>query len=258
MDKASELYLALKGLKNREIVNRDSSSPPPMPMSSQPLNDVLQQSLLMTAPMDEPRQEPKQAQDGLGLEHDEAPSSQHSQHESEQTGTTSCAIADDEFLAEGQEQQKKEKMTETLLRCGGDIRPLLVNQPLSRYLSTSSDKKGNASGKITAGKQQEEEEQEQEQERFVRPHRLRHTVSKEAASDGFPCPIALTFQWHPDHMMQDIPEIALSNLSIRAAFDTKFEEHYVFRHWRLSQGRLPVSPPLPPPESLLCSYPFNY
>ena len=138
---------------------------------------------------------------------------------------------------EGQEPPKQESMTETLLRSGGDIRPLLVNQPPSRFFATTSDDEGKSAAQVIAGKQEEnggEEEEDEEQKRFVRPPHLRFTLSEEAASDGFPSPIALSLRWHPDHM-QDLPGDA--NLSIRAAFDTKFDEYYVFRHWRPSQGK---------------------
>ena len=142
----------------------------------------------------------------------------------------------DELPEQGPEQTKEEEtMTERLLRCGGDIRTLLVNQPLSTFLSTTNDKEGKNAAPMMTGKQDEQgEEDEEQQERFVRPPRLRFALSKEAASDGFPSSIALSLRWHPDHM-QDLPED--TNRSIRDAFDTKFDEYYVFRHWRPSQGK---------------------
>ena len=81
---------------------------------------------------------------------------------------------------------------------------------------------------------EEEEEEGAQGKRFVRPRRLHLKESKKAASDGFPSDIALSLRWHPDHM-QDLPVDA--NLSIREAFDNKYDEYYVFRHWRPSQGR---------------------
>ena len=96
-------------------------------------------------------------------------------------------------------------------------------------LLVDNKKERKRAGGMIAGKGQEEEEVE----RFVRPPRLRIALSNEAASDGFPSSIARSRQWHPDYM-QDLPEDG--NLSIRAAFDTKYDEYYVFRHWRPSQS----------------------
>ena len=177
-------------------------------MPSQPSDDALQQSLLM--PMDGPMQM-------LLLEH--VPSSLQSRHESKATIELSvtpqtCTLAGDELPEQGQEQIKEESMTEKLFRCGGDVRTLLVNQPLSTFLSTTSDDERKNAAPMIAGKQDEkgeEEEKEEEQERFVRPPRLRFALSKEAASDGFPSPVALSLRWHPDHM-QDLP--GDTNLSI--------------------------------------------
>ena len=129
---------------------------------------------------------------------------------------------------------KSQLLTRKLLASGGDIRALLKsNQPQSSLRALTAD-----IGKVSAGQMTESKEdieEEEYEERFVRPRRLRFAVSKEAASDGFPSAIACSLRWHPDHM-QDLPEDA-ANLSIRAAFDTKFDEYYVFRHWRPSQGR---------------------
>ena len=117
-------------------------------------------------------------------------------------------------------------LTMKLLESGGDIRALLLsNQPLSSLYALTVDC-ADDHAMINDNEVEDEEEQ-----RFVRPPRLRFPVSNEAASDGFPSTIALALRWHPDHM-QDRPE----GSSIRAAFDTKFDEHYVFRHWRPSQG----------------------
>ena len=120
-----------------------------------------------------------------------------------------------------------------LLESGGDIRALLLSdQPLSSLRAQTAD-----TGKEraeTMDDSKDEDEDEVEEQRFVRPPRLRFALSKEAASDGFPSAIALSLRWHPDHM-QDVPGDT-ANLSIRAAFDTKFDEYYVFRHWRPSQG----------------------
>ena len=132
---------------------------------------------------------------------------------------------------------KSQLLTNKLIASGGDIRALLSsNQPLSSFWSQSADIGGKSAGQKIATKDDEEEgeDQEQEEERFVRLPRLRFTLSKEAASDGFPSSIALSRRWHPDHM-QDIPRCT-TNLSIRAAFDTKYDEYYVFRDWRPSQG----------------------
>ena len=129
-------------------------------------------------------------------------------------------------------------LTKKLLASGGDIRALLSSdQPLSSLraqTTTIGNGKEGAGQKIVKNDEEEAEEEEQ-QERFVRPRRLRRKESKKAASDGFPSAIALSHRWHPDHM-QDLPGDA-ANLSIRSAFDTKFDEYYVFRHWRPSQGR---------------------
>ena len=130
-----------------------------------------------------------------------------------------------------------QSLTKRLIASGGDIRALLSSdQPLSTMQAQSDD-----TGKADAGQKigskdndEEEDEEEEDEERFVRPPRLRVTLSDEAASDGFPSAIALSLRWHPDHM-QDRPGEA-ANLSIRAAFDTKYDEHYVFRDWRPSQG----------------------
>ena len=130
-------------------------------------------------------------------------------------------------------------LTRKLLESGGDIRALLLSsQPLSSFRAKTSDTgNGNeGAGQKLIIKNEEEEVEEEQQERFVRPRRLRLKESKKAASDGFPSAIALSLRWHPDHM-QDLPGDA-ANLSIRAAFDTKFDEYYVFRHWRPSLGSL--------------------
>ena len=124
-------------------------------------------------------------------------------------------------------------LTRKLLASGGDLRALLLSdQPLSSFLAQTDDTGKEGAEPKNDNKDEEEVELE---ERFVRPPRLRFALSKEAANDGFPSAIALSLRWHPDHM-QDRPGDA-SNLSIRAAFDTKFDEYYVFRHWRPSQGR---------------------
>ena len=127
-------------------------------------------------------------------------------------------------------------LTRKLLASGGDIRALLSSdQPLSSLRAQTVDTGKEGAGQQIASKDEETEEDEEVQEEpFVRPPRLRFALSKEAASDGFPSAIALSLRWHPDHM-QDRPEDA-ANLSMRAAFDTKFDEYYVFRHWRPSQG----------------------
>ena len=136
-----------------------------------------------------------------------------------------------------------QSLTKKLLASGGDIRALLLSsQPLSslRAQTAASGDKG-AEQKSTVvsedeGMEKEDKSEEKEEKsRFVRPRRLRPAVSKKAASDGFPSAIALSYRWHPDHM-QDLP-IDAANMSIRAAFDTKHDEYYVFRHWRPSQGR---------------------
>ena len=202
-------------------------------------HDSLQQSLVMPL---EPMQELTQ-ECGFALKH-VSQSQQQSQHESEVpievNETQRCAVVDTELPDEGQEKNphKQESLTEMLFRSDGDVRPLLINQPPSSFLATTSDDEGKSAGQVIAvGKQDENEEEEEEEddepERFVRPPHLRFTLSKETASDGFPSPIALSRRWHPDHM-QDLPGDA--NLSIRAAFDTKFDEYYVFRHWRPSSG----------------------
>ena len=125
-------------------------------------------------------------------------------------------------------------LTMKLLESGGDIRALLLShQPLSSLRAQTAD-----TGKEraeTMDDSKDEDEDEVEEQRFVRPPRLRFPLSDAAASDGFPYAIARSLRWHPDHM-QDRPGDA-ANLSIRAAFDTKFDEYYVFRHWRPSQGR---------------------
>ena len=41
-------------------------------------------------------------------------------------------------------------------------------------------------------------------------------------------------QWHPDYMIDPQGD---ANLSIREAFNNNYDEHYVFRPWRPSQGR---------------------
>ena len=130
-------------------------------------------------------------------------------------------------------------LTMKLLESGGDIRALLLShQPLSSLRAQTADT-GNE-GAEPKNDSKDEEEVEEEEQRFVRPRRLRFALSDAAASDGFPSAIARSLRWHPDHM-QDRPGDA-ANLSIRAAFDTKFDEYYVFRHWRPSQGRrLPLS-----------------
>ena len=129
-------------------------------------------------------------------------------------------------------------LTRKLLASGGDMRALLLgDQPLSSLWAQTDDtvKEGAGQKIVSKNKDDEDEEEEVQEERFVRPPRLRLALSKEAASDGFPSAIALSLRWHPDHM-QDRPGDA-ANLSMRAAFNTKFDEHYVFRHWRPSQGR---------------------
>ena len=127
-------------------------------------------------------------------------------------------------------------LTMKLLESGGDIRALLLShQPLSSLRAQTADT-GNEGGEPkNCSKDEDEDEVEEEEQRFVRPPRLRFALSDAAASDGFPSAIARSLRWHPDHM-QDRPGDA-ANLSIRAAFDTKFDEYYVFRHWRPSQGR---------------------
>ena len=268
INKASELLNALNDLKEetktavtetqqrcvQDLQSSSSSSSPsssqnPVDMAStttscampsQPSDEApaLQQTLV--TPIEEPVQELKQEQ-GLGLEY--VPSLQQSRQESEATielsVTQTCALADDELLDVGPAQTRDESMTETLLRCGGDVRTLLVNQPLSMFHSMTSDNAGKGAGPMSTGKQEakaedENGEEEELNERFVRPPRLRFALSKEAASDGLPSAIALSLRWHPDHM-QDLPGDA--NRSIREAFDTKFDEYYVFRHWRPSQGK---------------------
>ena len=129
-----------------------------------------------------------------------------------------------------------QSLTRRLLASGGDIRALLSSdQPLSSLWAQSADtgNRKEGTGQKIDEKDEEEVEEEEQEERFVRPRRLRIKQSKGAASDGFPSAIALSLRWHPDHM-QDAP-----NLSIRAAFDTKYDEYYVFRHWRPSQGSSP-------------------
>ena len=134
---------------------------------------------------------------------------------------------------------KPPTLTRKLLESGGDVQGLLSsNQPLSSLRAQSGDSGELGAGQKTAGLEYEEEGEEKE-ERFVRPPRLRFALSKEDASDGFPSSIARSIRWHPDHM-QDRPGDA-SNLSIRAAFDTKFDEYYVFRNWRPSQGSLSIT-----------------
>ena len=119
---------------------------------------------------------------------------------------------------------KSQLLTRKLLANGGDIRALLKsNQPQSSLRALSVDIGKMSAGQKTDSKDEEKEDIEEE------------AVSKEAVSDGFPSAIACSLRWHPNHM-QDLPEDA-ANLSIRAAFDTKFDEYYVFRHWRPSQGR---------------------
>ena len=123
-------------------------------------------------------------------------------------------------------------LTRKLLASGGDMRALLSsNQPLSSFLAQTADTLREDAEPKNDNKDEEEVEVE---ERFVRPPRLRFALSNEAASDGFPSAIARSLRWHPDHM-QDRPR-DVANLSIRAAFNTKFDEYYVFRHWRPSQG----------------------
>ena len=115
---------------------------------------------------------------------------------------------------------------------------MLSSQPLSSLRSQTADSGAKGAGQKIAGQEDEGEEEVdggEKEKRFVRPPRLRFALSNEAASDGFPSAIALSLRWHPDHM-QDVPGDT-ANLSIRAAFDTKFDEYYVFRHWRPSQGR---------------------
>ena len=127
-------------------------------------------------------------------------------------------------------------LTRRLIASGGDIRALLLSdQPLSTMQSQWDDTGKEGAGQKIVGKVEgDEEEEEEQEERFVRPPRLRFALSDEAASDGFPSAIARSHRWHSDHM-QDRPSEA-ANLSIRAAFDTKYDEHYVFRDWRPSQG----------------------
>ena len=129
-----------------------------------------------------------------------------------------------------------QSLTKRLIASGGDIRALLSSdQPLSTMQAQWDDTgKEGAGQKIISKDDDEEVEEDEEEERFVRPSRLRIALSEGAASDGFPSAIALTLRWHPDYM-QDRPSEA-ANLSIRAAFDTKYDEHYVFRDWRPSQG----------------------
>ena len=130
---------------------------------------------------------------------------------------------------------KPQTLTRKLLENGGDIRALLLSsQPLSSF-QAQSDGSGDKDARQNETESENDEEEEENEERFVRPPRLRFALSSEAASDGFPSAIALSLRWHPDHM-QDVPGAA--NMSIRAAFDTKFDEHYVFRDWRPSQGSL--------------------
>ena len=157
----------------------------------------------------------------------------------ELSATQPCVIAVDTLLVVEQEQIKVESMTETLIRCGGDIRALIVNQPSSTFHAMASNDVDaeKIAEQMAAGKQEatvEEEVEEEEAVRFVRPPRLRFALSQEAASDGFPSAIARSLRWHPDYM-QDLPGDA--NLSIREAFDNKHDEYYVFRHWRPSQGK---------------------
>ena len=60
----------------------------------------------------------------------------------------------DELPEDGPEQTKEvETMTEKLLRCGGDIRTLLVNQPRSTFLSTTNDDERKRAEPMVAGKQ---------------------------------------------------------------------------------------------------------
>ena len=132
-------------------------------------------------------------------------------------------------------REEPQLLTRKLLASGGDIRALLSSdQTLSSLRAQTVDTGKVGAGQKIVNKDGEKEEVVQE-ERFVRPPRLRFALSKEAASDGFPSAIARSLRWHPDHM-QDLPGDA-ATLSIRAAFDTKFDEYYVFRHWRPSQGR---------------------
>ena len=131
-------------------------------------------------------------------------------------------------------------LTRMLLASGGDMRALLLSdQPLSSLWAQTADTGNEAAGQKIVSKDKDKdkdnEEEKVQEERFVRPPRLRFALSNEAASDGFPSAIALSLRWHPDHM-QDRPGDA-ANPSIRAAFNTKFDEYYVFRHWRPSQGR---------------------
>ena len=212
-------------------------------MPSQPSDEapVLLQPVLTT--MDEPMQKHKQEQ---ALSKEREALSQPVQHKAKATteliATQTCALDDDNLLGVGHEQTKVESMTARLLRCGGDIRTLLVNQPPSTFhaMASNDDDAGKVAGQTAAAKQEakaedeEEDDEEEENERFVRPPRLRFVLSQEAASDGFPSAIALSRRWHPDHM-QDLPGDA--NLSIREAFDNKHDEYYVFRHWRPSQGK---------------------
>ena len=131
-------------------------------------------------------------------------------------------------------------LTRRLIASGGDMRALLLSdQPLSSLRAQTDDTEKEAAGQKIVSKDKDKdkdnEEEKVQEERFVRPPRLRFALSNEAASDGFPSAIALSLRWHPDHM-QDRPGDA-ANPSIRAAFNTKFDEYYVFRHWRPSQGR---------------------
>ena len=133
---------------------------------------------------------------------------------------------------------KPQTLTSKLLESGGDVRALLLSsQPLSSLRSQTEDSGAKGAGQKIAGQEEDEDGGDggERVERFVRPPCLRFALSNEAASDGFPSAIALSLRWHPDHM-QDVPGDT-ANLSIRAAFDTKFDEYYVFRHWRPSQGR---------------------
>ena len=140
-----------------------------------------------------------------------------------------------------QTAEAKGILTQMLLENGGDICALMLNndQPWSSLHALTIDTANEDAGLMLESKDEEnddigEDEDEKQEERFVRPPRLRFTLSKEAASDGFPSSIALALRWHPDHM-QDRPRDT-TNLSIRAAFDTKYDEYYVFRDWRPSQG----------------------
>ena len=137
-----------------------------------------------------------------------------------------------------EKQEEITSLTRKLIASGGDIRALLSSdQPLSMMQAQWDDtgKEGVGQKIVSKDNDEEEDEDAQEEIRFVRPPRLRFALSDEAGSDGFPSAIARSLRWHPDHM-QDRPGNA-ANLSIRAAFDTKYDEHYVFRDWRPSQGR---------------------